>query len=167
MHELHGAEAMDYKGPSRFVVHARAREGNRSIELSAESPALMHRWIELIGRHMHAHNAATAGAAPPSPAAPAKSSSRRRGSILDMLSPRRGASSQKLGAAGTGSGDGGGGSGGARRGSTTPFSKLGNFRRKSSGVTVNVAITAPTSAPVPPPPRRTRSTAFPHRPQTG
>ena len=57
MHELHGAEAMDYKGPSRFVVHARAREGNRSIELSAESPALMHRWIELIGRHMHAHNA--------------------------------------------------------------------------------------------------------------
>jgi hypothetical protein len=97
MHLLVGAEVATSKGPCRFVIHARSPrgEGNRHLYLEAESPALMARWLELVGRHLHersdglcfanasapplaAGTAETFARPPTSSAVPAGTSSRRR-----------------------------------------------------------------------------------------
>lgn len=155
LHNLLGAEATPSKGATRFVVRIRSQrgEGKRDMKLRAETPALMHRWIELTGRHLHAHNAATAGTLTGQGAAPAmvakgrnSSGSRRRGSLLDLLSPRR-ANSNRSGTAGSVSTPGSSGTT-PRRGSLVPFRKLGALIGKSSEA---VAIGAAAAVPAPPP----------------
>jgi stromal membrane-associated protein len=63
IHQLISAEALKDKGETRFVLHQKAPRGGipTSIHLSAENPALMHRWLELISRHLIAHNGAPEG----------------------------------------------------------------------------------------------------------
>lgn len=63
IHQLISAEARKDKGETRFVLHQKAPRGGipTSVHLSAESPALMHRWLELISRHLIAHNGAPGG----------------------------------------------------------------------------------------------------------
>lgn len=40
---------------TRFCVHYKLPRGGgtRALQLSADSAGLMHRWLELIGRHLH------------------------------------------------------------------------------------------------------------------
>ena len=54
MHDLIRAEALAVKGETRFVLHQKMPRGalSTTVHLSAESAALMHRWLELIGRHL-------------------------------------------------------------------------------------------------------------------
>lgn len=63
IHELTGAEALNEKGESRFVLHKKAPRGGvpTDIHLGAENPAMMHRWLELISRHLTAYNREAAG----------------------------------------------------------------------------------------------------------
>ena len=102
MHQLLGAEAAPDKGECRFVIHvrpARAGEGNTSIEVDADSKAIMQRWLELISRHLHERSEAltsnifstltAAAAGLPASAAP-RSRKMSRGSIAKVVSGKIG-----------------------------------------------------------------------------
>ena len=54
LHLLTSAEALPAKGTTRFVLHVRVPRagGTNTIHLEAESAGLMHRWLELISRHL-------------------------------------------------------------------------------------------------------------------
>ena len=102
MHQLLGAEAAPDKGECRFVIHvrpARAGEGNTSIEVDADSKAIMQRWLELISRHLHERSEAltsnifstltAAAAGLPASAAP-RSRKMSGGSIAKVVSGKIG-----------------------------------------------------------------------------
>ena len=58
MHLLISASPHVDKGETRFVLQQKLPRGGGSVDvhLSAESAALMHRWLELIKRHLNERN---------------------------------------------------------------------------------------------------------------